>query len=318
MGRGREAANSEKAGRVRYSADDPSVEAPSPRPPAVPLDEVPATTLRLADLEKVPLAGEGNFVWKIPFRGGHAVLKVYYGSRGWPLYLRKTLGNRITGRSSHMPRTRWRTETEVIALWEGRGFRCFRMLPQVTVEGLPREGYMAYEWTPGRHFREYFRDKAVPLEERLATWRRWIPQWHRRHRIAVDTADPRWIHENGDVKHVMLWKGEFIYFDFEMVYRSRNIRFLVGREIVTYMRSAGRFLGEEMYGRMLAELVEHYPDKALLMAAWEHAYADPNAAMAAARALDRNLRPRHRDRWSKYRVAREVKELLDRASLNIR
>ena len=147
--------------------------------------EVPAATLRLEGLEKVPLAGEGNFVWKIPLHGGHAVLKVYYGSRGWPLYLKKTFGNLLTGRSSHMPRTRWRTETECIELWSRHGFRCFRMIPQVTVEGLPREGYMVYEWTPGRHFRDYFRDGKIPIEDRLATWRRWLPEWHRRHRLAV-------------------------------------------------------------------------------------------------------------------------------------
>ena len=283
--------------------------------PAIP---VPPTTLRLADLEKVPLAGEGNFVWRIPLRGGHAVLKVYYGSRGWPLYLRKTFGNLVTGRTSHMPRARWRTETEVIRLWEENGFRCFRMLPQVTVEDLPREGYMVYEWTPGRHFRDYFRDASVPLEERMATWRRWLPEWHRRHRLAVDRADPRFIHENGDVKHVMLWQGEFVYFDFEMTFRSRRTRMLVGREIAAYMRSAGRFFGEELYQGMLRELVGHYPDRALLWSAWEYAWGDPKASVRAARLLDRNLRPRHRGRWAKYRVALDIREALDGAALNLR
>src|SRR5690348_4356074 len=100
------------------------------RSPFVPESEVPAQVLRLDGLEKVPLAGEGNYVWRIPLGSGHAVLKVYYGSRGWPLYLRKSFGNFVTGRTSHMPRTRWRTETSCIELWEKAGFRCFRMLPQ--------------------------------------------------------------------------------------------------------------------------------------------------------------------------------------------
>ena len=287
-------------------------------PPSPVAAEVPPTTLRLADLEKVPLAGEGNFVWKIPLHGGHAVLKVYYGSRGWPLYLKKTLGNAITGRSSHMPRTRWRTETEVIGLWVKHGFRCFRMIPQVTVEGLPREGYMVYEWTPGRHFRDWFQDGKVPLEERLETWRRWVPEWHRRHRLAVETGDPRLIHENGDVKHVMLWEGGFVYFYFEMTFLSRRVRMLVGREIVTYMRSVGRFFGEEMYQMMIRDLVDRYPDRALLMAAWEHAFDDPNPAWRLLRAVDRNCRPKHRERWSKYRIGADIKGLLDGAAVNLR
>jgi hypothetical protein len=92
----------------------------------------------------------------------------------------------------------------------------------------------------------------------------------------------------------------------------------VGREIVTYMRSAGRFFGEEMYRRMLHDLVEHYPDKSLLMAAWDHGHADPNPAWRAIRVLDRNLRPKHRERWAKYRVGREIRDLLDGAAVNLR
>jgi len=274
-------------------------------------------TVRLEDLEKVPLAGEGNFVWKVELPGGPAVLKVYHGSRGWPLYVKKTLGNRLTGRSSHMPRTRFRTEVDCIGIWEANGFRCFRMFPEVTVEGLPRDGYMVYEWTPGRHFRDYFRDPKVPAEEKRATWRRWIPEWHRRHAAAVRHGDSRLIHENGDVKHVMLWEGDFVYFDFEMIFVSSDVRSLVGREIVTYMRSVGRFFGDAAYDGMLDDLVGVYPDKSLLLSAWEHAYASPNLLMRAARGLERRVKKRHGDRYSKYAVARDVKARLDRLSLNI-
>jgi hypothetical protein len=294
----------------------PPVEAPPPLDPVA--REVPPAVLRLEGLEKVPLAGEGNFVWKVPLHGGHAVLKVYRGSRGWPLYVKKTIGNAITGRSSHMPGARWGTEVACADLWSRHGFRCFRRIPQVTVEGLPREAYMVWEWTPGTHFRDHFKDGSIPLEEPLATWRRWLPEWHRRHRLAVDLREPRLVHENGDVKHVMLWEGGFLYFDFEMTFRSRRVRFLVGREIATYMRSVGRFFGEEMYQKMIHELVAGYPDRALLLAAWEHAWDDPNPAWRLLRLADRNLRPRHRDRWSKYRVGRDVRDLLDGAALNLR
>ncbi len=278
-------------------------------------------TLHLDQLEKQPLAGEGNFVWKIPFPGGHegaAVLKVYYGSRGWPLYAKKTVGNLLlTGRTSQMPRTRFRNEVDSVRLWEQHGFRCFGLHPEVRVEGLPEGGYMVFDWTPGRHFREYYRDAAVPLDERLATWRRWVPEWHRRHALAVRLREPRLIHENGDVKHVMLWQGGFTYFDFEICFRSRNVRDLVGREILAYMRSVGKFFGEELYERMTDVLVQAYPDKSLLLAAWEHAFRNDNAVIRAARALDRGLKPRHKSRWSKYSVARDIKRRLDAASLTL-
>lgn len=288
----------------------------SPNASASPPEDRRPVEIRLDEVEKTHLAGEGNYLWKIPLRGGHAVLKVYYGSRSPLLYWKKTFGNvLLTGRSSHMPRARCRTEMESIDRWEKHGFTCFPRYPEVTVAGLPRDGYMVFGWVPGRHFRDYFKDPSVPVEERMATWRRWLPEWCRRHRTAVDTGDNFLIHENGDVKHVMLWQGGFTYFDFEMVYTSKDVRTLVGREILAYMRSCGRFFGEELYERMMDELVAHYPDKALLMAAWECAFADPNPLMRFARFLDRTLKPANRKRWSKYHVARDLKRRLDAASL---
>jgi hypothetical protein len=298
---------------------------PAPASPASPApasaaavqgeDRTPVV-LRLEGLEKTTLAGEGNYLWKVPLRGGWAVVKVYFGSRSPLLYWKKTFGNvLLTGRSSHMPRARCRTEQTSIDRWESHGFRCFPRYPEVTVEGLPRDGYMVFAWVPGRHFREYFKDASLPLEERMATWRRWLPEWCRRHRIAVDTRDNYLIHENGDVKHVMLWQGDFVYFDFEMVYTSKDVRNLVGREILAYMRSCGRFFGDDLYERMMDELVAHYPDKALLLSAWQCAFADPNPLMRFARLLDRTLKPANRKRYSKYEVARDLKRRLDAASL---
>jgi hypothetical protein len=149
----------------------------------------------------------------------------------------------------------------------------------------------------------------------MATWRRWVPEWHRRHAIAVREREPRLIHENGDVKHVMLWEGGFLYFDFEICFTSRDVRDLVGREMLAYMRSVGKFFGEELYERMTDELVAHYPDKTLLLAAWEHAFRNPNLVIRAGRFLDRTLKPRHQRRWSKYQVALDLKRRLDALSL---
>ncbi|MCE9638384.1 MAG: hypothetical protein K8T90_22005 [Planctomycetes bacterium] len=296
--------------------NEPTSAAQSAAPSSAPAGDRTPVVIDLDAIEKTHLAGEGNFLWKLPLRGGWAVLKVYFGSRSPFLYWKKTIGNVfVTGRSSHMPRARCATEMESIDRWERAGFRCFPRYPEVTVKGHPRDGYMVFGYIPGKHFRDYFRDQAIPVDERMATWRRWLPEWCRRHRTAVDTNDNYLIHENGDVKHVMLWEGGFLYFDFEMVYTSKRVRMLVGREILAYMRSCGRFFGEALYARMMDELVAHYPDKALLHAAWEAAYADPNRFMRFIRLLDRTIKPSNKKRWSKYHVARDLKKRLDAASL---
>lgn len=288
----------------------------APAQPATPPVRAPQT-LRLADLEKQPLAGAGNFLYKIPFEDGFAVLKVYFGSRHPALHIRKSLSNLLfTGRTSHMPKARCRTELACVGVWEKHGFRCFGIRPEVRFSDLPDDGYLLFDYTPGQHFREYFKDEEVSLDDRLALWRRFLGEWHRRHATAVRENEPRLLHENGDVKHVMLWQGDLVYFDFEICFRSHDIRDLVGREMLAYMRSTGKFFGDEMYDRMMDELIEHYPDKTLLLGAWEHAYRNHNLFIRVGRYLDRTLRSRHRGkRYSKYAVAADIKRRLDAASL---
>lgn len=289
---------------------------PPNTPPAVTRHDDVRATVSLADIDKTPLAGAGNYLYRFQVGEHDCVLKIYEGSRSPLLYWKKTFGNVVlTGRSSHMPAPRCRIEVDCVRTWSGHGFRCFGLYPNIEIPELSRDVYMVYEYVGGRHFREYFKDQSIPLEERMDLWRRWIPEWHRRHAIAVETNDNRLIHENGDVKHVMLHEGDFVYFDFEMIYTSGNLHMLVGREILAYMRSVGRFFGDEMYDRMLSILIETYPDKALLMSSWEFAFRNASLFMRGARWLDRTLKPSNKRKYSKYQVARDIKGRLDAASL---
>ncbi len=276
-----------------------------------------AETLCLADIaDKEHLAGAGNWLYKIPFRGGHAVLKGYFGNRNPLLHVKKTVGNLVlTGRTSHMPSARCKHEVDCVRVWEKHGFRCFKMYPEVVFSDLPEGQYMLYEYVPGVHFKTYFRDQSIPLEERLATWRRWLPEWHRRHKAAVEHSEPRLIHENGDVKHVMLWEGGFLYFDFEICFRSKNVRDLVGRELLAYLRSVGKFFGDEVYDLMMDEVVAHYPDKSLLLSGWEHAFHNDNPLVRMARQVDYQAKSKNKKKYSKYSVALDLKRRLDEASL---
>ena len=274
-------------------------------------------TIRLEDIDKSNLAGAGNYLWKHTLPGGEEVVaKVYHGSRSPLLYMKKTFGNVVlTGRSSHMPKARCDMEVQCVETWEKHGFRCFGTYPQIEIEGLPRDGYMVFEYVPGRHFRDYFQDKKVSQEDKRATWRRFIPEWHRRHAAAVSTNDSRLIHENGDVKHVMNWQGDFVYFDFEMIYTSQDVRMLVGREICCYMRSVGRFFGVEMYDWMTDDLIELYPDKALLMTTWAWAFDHSDGFTKFVRKIDYAVKPKNKKQHSKYDVALDVKRRLDAQSL---
>ena len=69
------------------------------------------------------------------------------------------------------------------------------------------------------------------------------------------------------------------------------------------MRSVGRFFGDEMYDRMTDELVEHYPDKALLMSTYEWGFAHPSVAWRVLRKIDFAIKPANKKKYSKYNVA---------------
>src|SRR5215831_20958634 len=250
------------------------------------------TVLRFDDLEKYLLHKNGNYLYKVPFDGRWAVLKLYYGSLSLARYALKSFGNlALANQTAVMPWSRRRTELDCIQLWREAGFRVFGVYDAL-VDGLPRDGQALFEFVDAPRFVHYFADRSVALDERLATWRRFLPVWHRRHRLAVDRREPRFVHENGDLKHVMIVGDEFLFFDFETCFRSRRrVREVVAREILCYLKSMARTVGDE-FDAFLAETVASYPGRDLLSYTHEFAFADPNPFVRTGRRLDLAFRER--------------------------
>jgi hypothetical protein len=268
--------------------------------------------LRFENLEQYLLLKNGNYLYKVPFRGGFAVLKVYYGSLPMWRYALKSAGNlALANQTAVMPWSRRATELDCIALWRSAGFRVFDVY-DVEVEGLPRDGYALYEYVDAPRFVHYFADRTVPIETRLATWRRFLPVWHRRHQLAVDRREPRFVHENGDLKHVMIVGDDFLFFDFETCFRSRDrVKEVVAREILCYLKSMARTVGDE-FDVFLEETVAHYPGRELLAYTHEFAFADPNLLVRFGRKLDMRFRERAQKPSSKYRIAGRLDGMLGR------
>ena len=143
-------------------------------------------------------------------------------------------------------------------LWREAGFRVFDTYDDVIVEGcVPRKGWYLFEYVDRPRFIHYFADSGVPLDERLDMWKRFLPMWQHRHRLALDRSEPKLIHENEDLKHVMIMEdGQFLFFDFEMLcYRSRRkVKDLVNREILSRLKSLAKTVGEAPWGQHLFTL----------------------------------------------------------------
>ena len=148
------------------------------------ITEVQPIRLRQADLGPYLLLKNGNDLYRIPYHGGWAVLKVYYGSRSRFQYWSKTCSNVLfANQTSFTPAARRRTELECLELWRSHGFRVFNVYHDVQIEDVPEHGYAVYEYVPGLKFVDLFSDASVPVEEKLAWWRRFLPVWHRRHQL---------------------------------------------------------------------------------------------------------------------------------------
>ena len=127
--------------------------------------QVKDRVLHFDNLQDYLLHKNGNYLYKVPFCDGWAVLKVYFGDRGKFRYIHKTYNNLFyNGKSSFMPRQRRLTELECLKLWREAGFRVFDTYDDLVVEGLPERGYTLFEYVEAQRFKEYFDNAAVPVE----------------------------------------------------------------------------------------------------------------------------------------------------------
>ena len=69
-----------------------------------------AEILEIENLDQYLLLKNGNYLYKIPFRNGYAVLKVYYGTRSMLRYIGGSISNFFEGQTSFMPRARMLNE----------------------------------------------------------------------------------------------------------------------------------------------------------------------------------------------------------------
>jgi hypothetical protein len=265
-------------------------------------------TLRFDDLAPYLLLRNGNYLYKVPFRGGFAVVKVYTGSRSRLQTLVKSFENVVfAGQTPYFPATRRRIERECLALWRRHGFRVYDTYDDIEVVApqCPPGSYTVFEYKSGPKLFEVLRDESLPVDRRLGVYRRFLAEWGRRHELAVALREPRLVHENGDGKHVLVFDDELLWFDFEMIWRNaKRVPDQVSHEIVQYLWFLSKSV-PDLAGRLLEETAAGYPKTDRLRAACAYFLDGPR------RALDRNLRARAKRPTSKYAVARRLRAVLD-------
>lgn len=214
-------------------------------------------------------------------------------------------GNYLAGKSSSYPIARFRTEKSVLQTWRKHGFDVF----QEPDDFLPIKiapPHLIFEYINGRTLLSYFSDPQIGKEDKIETLKRFIPEWGRRHSLAMKRKDRFLIQEHPSFKHVyMSGDGRLIFFDFETVFTDQHcLPSIIGREIAGYVRSLYKVIAPEEFNDFLDVLVREYPCREYLSYPFYYFFQHPNPFVRSLYALDRRL-PRHRKkRHSKYPVAR--------------
>jgi hypothetical protein len=272
-----------------------------------------AETLSFDDLTPHLLLKNGNFLYKIPFRGGFAVVKVYRGSRGPIETWQKSLQNLASGQTSYLARTRMRVERECLEVWRKHGFRVYDTFDDVAIDAPQCQPgtYMVFEYRKGPSLNEHLSDASLPEDARFATWRRFLLEWGRRHALAIAERETHLVHENGDGKHVMIFDDGFHWLDFEVIWTdAARVAEYVSHEIVQYLWQISKTIPEALRPRLLRETALHYPDPERLRDAWRLFLASPRPLVRAGRWLDRRT-ARGRKPTSKYAVAGRLRAALE-------
>jgi hypothetical protein len=221
-------------------------------------------------------------------------------------------GDYLAGKSASQPLSRFQTEKDVLHTWRRHGFDVF----QTPKDFPPMEiapPHIVFEYIHGRTLLSYFADPDIGKDDKISTLKRFIPEWGRRHHLAMKSKNRLLIQEHPSFKHVYMSNdGRLISFDFETVYtQMHSLPSLIGREIAGYVRSLYKVIFPEEFNDFLDILVREYPYPEYLSYPFTYFFHHPNPLIKLIYTLDRR-RPSHQKRHSKYPVARLLNDHLDR------
>lgn len=241
------------------------------------------------------------------------VVKIYHHKRDPLQRFFSGLENYFAGRSSSDYRARFSTEKKTLDIWQKNGFEVFRQLnqsPPVSID-FP---HLVFEFVGGRTLKKYFLDSTIGKSDKLDTLKRLIPEWSRRHAVALETRNHYLIQERATLQHVYMSADDdrLIYYDFEIVYTPRHsLPAIIAREIAGYIRSLFSVVPRDGFNDYLDIFIREYPYRAFLHYPYDYFFRHPNRLLRSLYSLDRQL-PRNRRQRSKYNIALKLHNQLQK------
>jgi hypothetical protein len=237
------------------------------------------------------------------------VVKIYHHKRGPLQRFFSGLENYFAGRSPLDPRSRFSTEKKTLDIWQENGFEVFRRLnqpPPVSID-FP---HLVFEFVSGRTLKEYFLDPAIGKADKLNTFKRFLPEWSRRHAVALETRNHYLVQKRATLQHVfMSAEGErLIFYDFEIVYTPRH-----HLPAIIDIRSLFSVVPRGDFNDYLDILHREYLHRDFLHYPYDYFFRHPNRLLRSLYSLDRQL-PRNRRQRSKYNIALRIHNRLQKTA----
>ena len=210
--------------------------------------------------------GDGRHqVLKIVRDGAPIVLKLYGRKRDWVRDFLRDVGHRfLVGKTGMTPAARMRTERETLELWLRHGFN----VPRVLDVELPAEVpplRLALEWIRGRSMRDLLSDPTVAVEAKRTALERAVREWTRRHALALQLREPRLVQAHATFGHVLVDGEMLATFDFEVVWKRRNLERLLQLELLGFLGSFGPWIPPDQLESLLDVVVAHYSPRERLV-----------------------------------------------------
>lgn len=231
--------------------------------------------------------GGGNQLFLVEEGGAPALLKVYRRRGTLLTEALQRVSQPFEGRRGVTAEERCALERETLALWRAHGLDVPRELDRPIPEGFDARTACWMEYCPGRVLSSVLRDGRVAIEDKIALVERLAAIAGRRHALAFEHGDVRFLVENASVKHVLVSDGRLVHFDLENAFGSRSdLVDALARELSTTLRSL-RVHGMHHFELLATRFARAHPDPDLLRRAARHGAFSPDPRQRMRRWLDR-------------------------------
>lgn len=229
----------------------------------------------------------GNELYLVEGPGGSAVLKIYRRRGGRLREAIKRVSQPFEGRRGVTAEERCALERETLVLWRAAGLDVPAVLDRPLPEGYDARTASWLEYCPGRSFARILHDREVTTAEKLRIAEEVGRIAGRRHALAFERRDVRFLVENASIKHVLVCGERLVHFDLENGFQRRSdLVDALARELSTMLRSL-QLHGFGLFEDLATRYLRAHPRTELLRRAAEHGAFSRDPRQRMRRWLDR-------------------------------